>query len=127
MNNDNFNLALALKIHSYINYGMIFHGALNDLAKIVGIIRSGLNENISYEAKNISLFSTSLAQTVNEGVTVLFNGTLVGFDIYELTYAKDEPHKIIFSTQLAFDSASFVTGGLSLGTGALGVTEASVL
>ncbi|MBO1929924.1 hypothetical protein J4731_23545 [Providencia rettgeri] len=88
MNNDNFNLALALKIHSYINYGMIFHGALNDLAKIVGIIRSGLNENISYEAKNISLFSTSLAQTVNEGVTVLFNGTLVGFDIYELTYAK---------------------------------------
>ncbi|MEX6398357.1 TcdA/TcdB pore-forming domain-containing protein [Providencia hangzhouensis] len=56
----------------------------------------------------------------------LFNGTLVGFDIYELTYAKDEPHKIIFSTQLAFDSASFVTGGLSLGTGALGVTEASV-
>ncbi|MBO1915879.1 hypothetical protein J4727_03550 [Providencia rettgeri] len=67
-----------------------------------------------------------LAQTVNEGVTVLFNGTLVGFDIYELTYAKDEPHKIIFSTQLAFDSASFVTGGLSLGTGALGVTEASV-
>ncbi|WP_438336210.1 TcdA/TcdB pore-forming domain-containing protein [Providencia hangzhouensis] len=126
MNNDNFNVALALKIHSYINYGMIFHGAMNDLAKIVGIIRSGLNENISYEAKNISLFSTSLAQTVNEGVTVLFNGTLVGFDIYELTYAKDEPHKIIFSTQLAFDSASFVTGGLSLGTGALGVTEVSV-
>ncbi|MEX9607571.1 TcdA/TcdB pore-forming domain-containing protein [Providencia huaxiensis] len=125
METDDFNLALALKIHGYINYGMISHGIMSDLSKIVGVVRKGLKNNLIVESKAINIFSSSLARTANESTAILFNGALVGIDVYELSRAKSEPYKIIFGTQLAFDSANLITGGASLGAGLLGASGVS--
>ncbi|EPQ5227433.1 TcdA/TcdB pore-forming domain-containing protein [Providencia stuartii] len=122
---DGFNLAIALKIHGYINHGMISHGIMSDLSKIIGVIRKGLKNNLTVESKAINIFSSSLVRTANESTAILFNGALVGIDVYELSQAKNEPQKVIFGTQLAFDSANLITGGASLGAGLLGASGVS--
>ena len=119
------NLFLALKIHTYVNYSMMAYGTVSDMAKINKIIKLGLKAESELTEKEMSCFFSSMAKTANEGLAVLFSGTLVGFDIYELSNAENDPERIVFGTQLAFDSASFVTGAGGIGLGAIGGASAA--
>ncbi|HHR5905359.1 TPA: TcdA/TcdB pore-forming domain-containing protein [Providencia alcalifaciens] len=111
------NLLLALKIHTYMNYSMMAYGIANDMAKINQIIKIGLKTGREITATEMNSFFSSMAKTANEGLAVIFSGALVGFDIYELSNAESDSERIIFGTQLAFDSMSFaaVSGGIGLG------------
>ncbi|HHR5880205.1 TPA: TcdA/TcdB pore-forming domain-containing protein [Providencia alcalifaciens] len=119
------NLYLALKIHSYLNYSMMAYGTVNDVEKIRQIIKLGLSSESNVTLKEMNSFFSSLARTANEGINMLFSGALVGFDIYELTHAENEPQRIIFGTQMAFDSAGLTTGAAGLGLGAMGSAGAA--
>ncbi|MEX9947432.1 TcdA/TcdB pore-forming domain-containing protein [Providencia alcalifaciens] len=119
------NLFLALKIHTYVNYSMMAYSTVNDMTKINKIIRLGLKAESTASATEISCFFSSMARTANEGLAALFSGVLVGFDIYELTNADSDPERIVFGTQLTFDSASFVTGAGGIGLSAMGCATAA--
>ncbi|WP_322740222.1 TcdA/TcdB pore-forming domain-containing protein, partial [Providencia rustigianii] len=85
----------------------------------------GLNNESNISVKEISCFFSSFAKTANEGLTVIFSGALVGFDIYELSHAENDPQRIIFGTQLAFDSAGLTSGVTGIGLGAMGSATAA--
>lgn len=119
------NLYLALKIHSYVNYSMMAHGAMNDIVKINGIVKLELAQENEIAGKGMNFFFSSMTKTANEGMTVIFSGALVGFDAYELSNAENDPERIIFGTQLAFDSASFAAGSGGIGLGIAGCAGAA--
>lgn len=119
-------LALALKIHTYVNYTMMAHGTMNDAIKMTKLVQTVLKDDAKMAVTAMDGFSSSLARTTNEGLGVIFNGALVGFDIYELTHAENESQEVIFGTQLAFDSAGLIAGTGSIGAGVLGASSTSV-
>ncbi|MEX6037997.1 TcdA/TcdB pore-forming domain-containing protein [Providencia hangzhouensis] len=63
----------------------------------------------------MNCFSSSLVRTANEGLGVIFQGAMVGFDIYELANAQNETQRAVFGTNLAFDSSSLGLGIVSTG------------
>ncbi|UBX49510.1 prevent-host-death family protein [Providencia alcalifaciens] len=119
------NLFLALKIHTYVNYSMMAYSTVNDMTKINKIIKLGLKTESEISTTEMNCFFSSMAKTANEGLATIFSGVLVGFDIYELTNADNDPERIIFGTQLTFDSASFVTGVGGIGLSAMGSATAA--
>ena len=116
------NLGIALKIHSYVGFTMMSHGAINDMFKVSNAVKLLWQDDVSTLKSSMNTFTSSVARTANEGIGLIFNGTLVGLDIYELTQAETEPQKTIFGTQLAFDSASLTFGIASMSAGAAGAT-----
>ncbi|WP_375084095.1 TcdA/TcdB pore-forming domain-containing protein [Providencia sp. SKLX074055] len=119
------NLAMALKIHTYVNYALITQSTVKDIAHITQLAKTALSYQTKAVAPSMNLFSSSLAKIANEGLSTLFNGALIGFDIYEITQAENEPQTITFSTQLVFDSASFLANTVAIGADAFGYTTAS--
>ncbi|WP_272517904.1 TcdA/TcdB pore-forming domain-containing protein [Providencia sp. PROV221] len=114
------NLATALRIHSYISYSMMAHGAINDAVKTGKIAYSLWCEGNGVAKSVMNRFSSSLVRTANEGLGVIFQGAMVGFDIYELANAQNETQRAVFGTQLAFDSSSLGLGIVSTGASLLG-------
>lgn len=121
------NLSLALKIHTYVNYAMMAHGTVNDVSKISALIRMELKINGEFTAEETSIFFSSLAKTANESIGVIFCGAMVGFDAYELTNAENDSERIIFGTQLAFDSASLASTMGGIGFSAAGYTSTAAV
>ncbi|PHM45854.1 toxin B [Xenorhabdus mauleonii] len=121
-------LATALKIHSYLNYAQMAHGSINDVVKVTELVRTALRGEVVGAETSLKEFSSALAHTANEGIGLLFGGAFVGLDAYELAHAETDTQKAVFGTQLAFDSASFVTGAAGAGAGMVGAsTTAAVL
>ncbi|AOM39799.1 TcdA/TcdB pore-forming domain-containing protein [Xenorhabdus hominickii] len=121
-------LATALKIHSYLNYAQMVHSGVNDVTKVTELVRTALRGEVLVAETSLKGYSSALAHTVNEGIGVLFGGAAVVLDAYELAHAETETQKAVFGTQLAFDSASFVTGTAGIGAGLIGAsTTAAVL
>ncbi|MDX7987581.1 hypothetical protein FE392_09590 [Xenorhabdus sp. 12] len=121
-------LATALKIHSYLNYAQMAHSSLNDVVKVTELVRTALRGEVVGAETSLKTFSSALAHTANEGIGLLFGGAFVGLDAYELAHAETDTQKAVFGTQLAFDSASFVTGAAGVGAGMMGAsTTAAVL
>lgn len=96
---------------------MTAHGTMTDAVKITELVKTVLIEESNTSAMVISDFSFSLANVANEGVGLIFNGAVVGFDIYELEHAENESQKVVFGTQLAFDSVGLIAGAGSAGAG----------
>ncbi|MGG4664037.1 TcdA/TcdB pore-forming domain-containing protein [Providencia vermicola] len=119
------NLAMALKIHTYVNYALITSSTVKDVVHIAQLAKTALSYQTKTVYPSMNLFSSSLAKVANEGLSTFFNGALIGFDIYEITQAENEPQTITFSSQLAFDSASFLTNAATIGADAFGYTTAS--
>ncbi|PHM44306.1 TcdA/TcdB pore-forming domain-containing protein [Xenorhabdus szentirmaii] len=121
-------LATALKIHSYLNYAQMAHSSINDVVKVTELVRTALRGEVVGAETSLKEFSSALAHTANEGIGLLFGGAFVGLDAYELAHAETDTQKAVFGTQLAFDSASFVTGAAGFGAGMVGAsTTAAVL
>lgn len=114
------NLESALKIHAYVSYTMMAHGALNDVSRIGRLAGALWKEGAEVVKTEMNSFSTSILRTANEGVGAVFQGAMVGFDIYELANAENEPQKTIIGTQLAFDSAALTTSIVGYGASLLG-------
>lgn len=121
-------LATALKIHSYLGLAQIGHGTLQDVAKVTQLVQTALRGEALAAESSLKDFASTLGHTVNEGAGVLFGGAMVGLDAYELAHAENDVQKAVFGTQLAFDSASFVSGAAGIGAGLVGAsTTAAVL
>ncbi|PHM22319.1 TcdA/TcdB pore-forming domain-containing protein [Xenorhabdus ehlersii] len=120
-------LATALKIHSYLNYAQMIHGNVNDVTNVIKLVRTALRGEVMVAETSLNQFSSTLAHTANEGIGVLLGGALVGLDAYELAHAETDTQKAVFGTQLAFDSASFVTGAAGVGAGLVGASTASAV
>lgn len=120
-------LATALKIHSYLNYAQMIHGGVNDATNVIELVRTALRGEVMVAETSLNQFSSTLAHTANEGIGVLLGGALVGLDAYELAHAETDTQKAVFGTQLAFDSASFVTGTAGVGAGLVGASTASAV
>ncbi|MCW7763107.1 TcdA/TcdB pore-forming domain-containing protein [Photorhabdus luminescens] len=120
-------LATALKVHSYLNFVQMAHGSVQDVAKITALVRTALRGEVVAAETSLKDFTSTLGRTINEGAGVLFGGAMVGLDAYELAHAENDIQKAVFGTQLAFDSASFVTGTTGIGAGLLGASTASAV
>ncbi|AYA40386.1 hypothetical protein HZS38_07815 [Xenorhabdus nematophila] len=121
-------LATALKIHSYLNYAQMAHSSVNDVVKVTELVHTALRGEVVGAETSLKEFSSALAHTANEGIGLLFGGAFIGLDAYELAHAETDTQKAVFGTQLAFDSASFVTGAAGVGAGMVGAsTTAAVL
>ena len=120
-------LATALKIHSYLGLVQIGHGTVQDVAKITELVQTALRGEAMAAETSLKDFASTLGHTVNEGAGLLFGGAMVGLDAYELAHAENDVQKAVFGTQLAFDSASFVTGAAGVGAGMLGASTAAAV
>lgn len=120
-------LATALKIHSYLGLAQIGHGTLQDVVKVTELVQTALRGEAMAAETSLKDFASTLGHTVNEGAGVLFGGAMVGLDAYELAHAENDVQKAVFGTQLAFDSASFVTGAAGVGAGLLGASTAAAV
>ncbi|OWO79997.1 hypothetical protein B5C26_19355 [Photorhabdus luminescens] len=120
-------LATALKVHSYLNFVQMAHGSVQDVAKVTALVRTALRGEVVAAETSLKDFTSTLGHTVNEGAGVLFGGAMVGLDAYELAHAENDVQKAVFGTQLAFDSASFVTGTAGVGAGLIGASTAGAV
>ncbi|WP_340621307.1 TcdA/TcdB pore-forming domain-containing protein [Xenorhabdus siamensis] len=120
-------LATALKIHSYLNYAQITHAGVNDAANAINLVRTALRGEVMVAGTSLKQFSSTLAHTANEGIGVLLGGASVVLDAYELAHAETDTQKAVFGTQLAFDSASFVTSSAGIGAGLVGASTAAAV
>ncbi|AMS13842.1 hypothetical protein A3218_05895 [Pseudomonas chlororaphis] len=115
-------LALALKVHSYLNISQMIHGGIQDVVKVIALVRTALRGEAIAAQTSLKDFASSLGHTVSEGAGVLFGGAFVGLDAYELAHAESEGQKAVYGTQLAFDAASFVSSAGGIGAGMLGAS-----
>ncbi|WP_118988023.1 TcdA/TcdB pore-forming domain-containing protein [Photorhabdus sp. CRCIA-P01] len=120
-------LATALKVHSYLNFVQMAHGGVQDVTKVTELVRTALRGEVVAAETSFKDFASTLGRTVNEGAGVLFGGAMVGLDAYELAHAENDVQKAVFGTQLAFDSASFVTGAAGVGAGLVGASTAGAV
>jgi insecticidal toxin len=120
-------LALALKVHSYLNIAQMIHGGVQDVTKVIALVRTALRGEAVAAETSLKDFAFSLGHTVNEGAGVVFGGAFVVLDAYELAHAENERQKAIYGTQLAFDSASFVLNAAGIGAGLLGASTAGAV
>ncbi|WP_391527916.1 insecticidal toxin MCF [Photorhabdus akhurstii] len=120
-------LATALKVHSYLNFVQMVHGGVQDVIKVTALVRTALRGEAVAAQTSFKEFALSLGHTVNEGAGVLFGGAMIGLDAYELAHAENDVQKAVFGTQLAFDSASFVTGAAGIGAGLVGASTAGAV
>ncbi|MCT8352637.1 TcdA/TcdB pore-forming domain-containing protein [Photorhabdus kayaii] len=120
-------LSTALKVHSYINFVQMAHSGVQDVTKVSELVRTALRGEVVAAETSLKDFTSILGHTVNEGAGVLFGGAMVGLDAYELAHAENDGQKAVFGTQLAFDSASFVTGTAGVGAGLVGASTAGAV
>ncbi|WP_256574787.1 TcdA/TcdB pore-forming domain-containing protein [Pseudomonas sp. PA15(2017)] len=120
-------LATALKIHSYLGMAQTGQGVLQDVGKVIALVQTALRGEVVAAETSLKGFTSTLGHTVSEGANVLLGGAMVGLDAYELAHAESDVQKAVFGTQLAFDSASFVTGAAGVGAGLLGASTASAV
>lgn len=116
-------LATALTVHCYLNYTQMAHQGAQDAVKITELVRTALRGEVVAAETSLMQFSSTLAHVANEGFGLILNGAMVGLDIYELAHAESETEKAVFGTQLAFDSAGFITGVAATTAGFLGASS----
>ncbi|KAG7099820.1 hypothetical protein E1B28_001629 [Marasmius oreades] len=123
--NANTNLAMALKVQSYINLVQLGDQSLSDVVKVVKLTQTLIRSEEAAQS-SLSAITRALSQTT-EGVNLILGGANVVLDAYMLSKAQDEIEKAVYGTQLAFDSASFLASAGSLGAGMVGASSASAV
>ncbi|HHR6037366.1 TPA: TcdA/TcdB pore-forming domain-containing protein [Providencia alcalifaciens] len=114
------NLDTALKIHAYVSYTMMAHGAVNDMSRVSRLVSVLWKEGSEVVKTEMNSFTSSILHTANEGIGAIFQGVMIGFDIYELANAENEQQRTVIGTQLVFDSAALATSIVGYGASLLG-------
>ncbi|KAJ6262449.1 cytotoxin [Drechslerella dactyloides] len=120
----NSNLATALEVHSWLNLTQLGQQSLNDVGKLVELTRTLIRTEQAAES-SLSTIAKTFGRT-SEGLGLVLGVANVVLDAYELSQADNETQRAVFSTQLAFDSASLLTGGGGAAAGILGASGAAV-
>ncbi|TSJ87762.1 TcdA/TcdB pore-forming domain-containing protein [Chitinimonas sp. BJB300] len=102
------NLALAVRIHDYVNTAQMGQAALQDINSLGRLVNSALR------AENSLFPFGGAASKFLTGTGIGLHLASIGLDIYELSQACSEQQKAIFGTRLAFDSAGLAVMGTSL-------------
>ncbi|WP_323837496.1 TcdA/TcdB pore-forming domain-containing protein [Photorhabdus africana] len=120
-------LASVLEVHAYLNIvGMIHSGTL-DIAKVAGLVRMALRSKTIVAKTSLNGLNSTQGPSGSENFGMLFNGAMIGLGAYELAHAENDVQKAVFGTQLAFDSASFITSTAAMRAGLLGASTASAV
>lgn len=115
---DGRSLTLAVRLHAYVNYTQMAHGVITDIAALVGLVRQALAEEKLIAQAVAPVVKASVGGRIGEGVGVLLQLANVGFDIYQLSTARNDVERAEFGTQLAFDSASLAVAVAAYAAGA---------
>lgn len=121
----NSNLALALKVQSYLTLTQLGQQSLGDVAKIVELTQTIIK---SEQAAQSSLSTVVRAfGRISTSAGFVLGAANVVLDAYEFSNAQNEIQKAVYGTQLAFDSASFLASAGSIGAGMLGASSAAAV
>ncbi|WP_323154794.1 TcdA/TcdB pore-forming domain-containing protein [Pseudomonas alvandae] len=115
---DGRSLTLAVRLHAYVNYTQMAHGVITDIAALVGLVRQALAEEKLIAQAVAPVVKASVGGRIGEGVGALLQLANVGFDIYQLSTARNDVERAEFGTQLAFDSASLAVAVAAYAAGA---------
>lgn len=102
------NLAIALKVHTYVSIAQISQGVYQDVKQLIDLVKQ-----LKAPSSSISQFSRALGQ-VALAVDLGLNMASVGLSTYEYIHAENEIQKSVFGTQLSFDSAGLLINSTSL-------------
>ncbi|MGX9382570.1 TcdA/TcdB pore-forming domain-containing protein [Pseudomonas sp. JQ36] len=120
-------LTTAVRLHAYVNYAQLVHGNVTDVAGLISLIKTALNEEKIIARTCAPVVGEALGHVANEGVGAVLGLANVGFDIYQLATADSEIERAQFGTQLAFDSASLALTAGGLGAAAAGAATAAAV
>ncbi len=119
-------LALALKIHIYVNFAQVIHGTTLDVSKMVGVVKTLLRQE-SLVQKPLSTFMFGFKQFAMEGTDPALGIASVALDIIELEKARTSVEKTLFGTHLAFDTGSLALSAASMSTALLGAADTAAV
>jgi len=124
---DDRTLTTAVRLHAYVNYAQLVHGNVTDVAGLISLIKTALNEEKIIARTCAPVVGEALGHVANEGVGAVLGLANVGFDIYQLATADNEIERAQFGTQLAFDSASLALTAGGLGAATAGAATAAAV
>ncbi|MFJ4250185.1 TcdA/TcdB pore-forming domain-containing protein [Pseudomonas sp. NPDC089741] len=124
---DDRTLTTAVRLHAYVNYAQLAHGNVTDVAGLISLVKTALNEEKVIARTCAPVVGEALGHVVNEGVGAVLGLANVGFDIYQLATADNEIERAQFGTQLAFDSASLALTAGGLGAATAGAATAAAV
>lgn len=110
-------MTLAVRLHSYVIYSQIAHGAVSDLVGVIKLVRLALLDERLIAQTTSSVLSRTLGRAAGEGVGSLLALANVGFDIYELATADNAPARTAAAVQLSFDVTALALTGSALAVG----------
>jgi insecticidal toxin len=124
---DDRTLTTAVRLHAYINYAQLAHGNVTDIAGLISLVKTALNEEKLIARTCAPVVGEALGHVLNEGVGAVLGLANVGFDIYQLATTDNEIERAQFGTQLAFDSASLALTAGGLGAATAGAATAAAV
>ncbi|RON81834.1 TcdA/TcdB pore-forming domain-containing protein [Pseudomonas fluorescens] len=124
---DDRTLTTAVRLHAYVNYAQLVHGNVTDVAGLISLIKTALNEEKIIARTCAPVVGEALGHIANEGVGAVLGLANAGFDIYQLATADNEIERAQFGTQLAFDSASLALTAGGLGAATAGAATAAAV
>ncbi|MDR9861780.1 TcdA/TcdB pore-forming domain-containing protein [Pseudomonas baetica] len=117
-------LAMSVRLHGYVNYAQMAHGTVLDGVGLLRLVQQGMAEERLIAATAVSATRAAVARVATEGVGAALALINVGFDIYQLAYAKSDVERAQVGTQLFFDA----TGGAMMVAGwAVGSSAGAIL
>ncbi len=124
---DDRTLTTAVRLHAYVNYAQLLHGNVTDVAGLLSLIKTALNEEKVIARTCAPVVGEALGHVANEGVGAVLGLANVGFDIYQLATADNEIERAQFGTQLAFDATSLALTAGGLGAATAGAATAAAV
>jgi insecticidal toxin len=120
-------LTTAVRLHAYVNYAQLAHGNITDVAGLISLMKTALNEEKVIARTCAPVVGEALGHVLNEGVGIILGLANVGFDIYQLTMADNEIERAQYGTQLAFDYTSLALTAGGIGAAAAGAATAAAV
>ncbi len=124
---DGRTLTTAVRLHAYVNYAQLLHGNVTDVAGLISLIKTALNEEKVIARTCAPVVGEALGHVANDGVGAVLGLANVGFDIYQLATADNEIERAQFGTQLAFDATSLALTAGGLGAATAGAATAAAV
>ncbi|TDK54848.1 TcdA/TcdB pore-forming domain-containing protein [Pseudomonas moraviensis] len=119
-------LSIALQVQVYVSYAQLGFGVLSDTAQVINLVRQVAASEQALLLRQSSLAGRVLGP-VATGVGFAFSLVNIGFDIYNLSLAKNHEQRSRFSTSLAFNVAALGLDIAALAVGGTAGAAAAIL